>query len=71
MRRIEAVDALCRKHHIDAATAQRVLEPIRMWSDCVDPPRNESNWQFLRGSDDPREISDEEAKRLLQPAVSD
>jgi hypothetical protein len=40
-----------------------------MWSDCVDPPRNESNWQFLHGSDDPREISDEEAKRLLQPAM--
>jgi hypothetical protein len=70
MRRIEAVDALCREHHIDAATARRVLDPITMWGDCVGPPQNESNWQFLHGSDDPHDISDEEARKLLQPAAS-
>jgi hypothetical protein len=69
MRRIEAVDALCREHHIDAAVARRVLGPIRMTYDAAGDPQNESNWQFLRGSRDPRSISDEEARRILQPAA--
>jgi hypothetical protein len=70
MERIEAVDALCREHHIDAATAQRVLDPkFQMPYDATGPDQKESNWQFLHGSDDPRDISDEEAKRLLQPAL--
>jgi hypothetical protein len=71
MRRIEHVDALCRQHHIDAATARRVLPEIHMSGDCSKEPQNESNWQFLRGSDDPREISDENARRLLLPALED
>jgi hypothetical protein len=71
MRRIEAVDALCRQHHIDAGVARRVLEPIRMTYDAAGDPQHESNWQFLRGSPDPQEISDEEARRILQPAASE
>ncbi len=67
-RRIEAVDALCREHHISAADARRVLDPIRMTYDAAAEPQNESNWQFLHGSDDPREHSDEEIRRVLQPA---
>jgi hypothetical protein len=72
MRRIEEVDALCREHRIAAAVAQRVLPEIRIPPcDCVDEPRNESNWQFLHGSPDPQDISDDEARRILQPAAQE
>jgi len=70
-RRIEAVDALCREHHISAADARRILAPIRMTYDASGEPQRESNWQFLHGSDNPRDLSDEEIRRLLQPAAPD
>jgi hypothetical protein len=71
LQRIEAVDALCREHHISAADARRCLDPIRMAYDAAGKPQNESNWQFLHGSDNPREHSDEEIRRFLQPANPD
>jgi hypothetical protein len=69
LQRIEAVDALCREYHISAADARRVLDPIRMTYDAAGEPQKESNWQFLHGSENPRELSDEETRRLLQPAA--
>jgi hypothetical protein len=69
LQRIEAVDALCRERHISAADARRALEPIRMPYDASGDPQRESNWQFLHGSNDPRELADEEIRQLLQPAA--
>jgi len=63
LRRIEAVDARCRAHHISADTARAALPrlPVPDWD-------NEHNgWVFLRGSNDPRPVSPAEARRLLQP----
>jgi len=70
-RRIEAVDALCREHHISVEDAMRALAPISIPQDAAGDPQKENNWQFLRGSDQPREKSDEDIRGLLEPAVSD
>jgi hypothetical protein len=71
LRRIEAVDQLCRLHHISAADARRVLDPVEMPYDASGDPQYENNWQFLHGSDDPRELTDEEIRRLLRPAYQE
>jgi hypothetical protein len=60
LRALEAVDARCREHHISAATARAALPPVYMTSCPV------SVWEFLRGSDDPRPVDVEDARRLLQ-----
>jgi hypothetical protein len=60
IRALEAVDARCREHHIDAATARAALPPIRV------PGCSWDGREFLRGSDDPRPVDVEEARRLLQ-----
>jgi hypothetical protein len=60
-RRIDEVDLLCREHHIAAETARRVLSrlPIPGWGD------GSNGYRFLRGSDDPRPMETEEARRTL------
>jgi hypothetical protein len=61
LRLIEEVDARCRRWGIDAKTAKAALgsRNVPFGSD------KESAWEFLRGSDDPRPVSVEEARRLL------
>jgi hypothetical protein len=66
LRRIEEVDERCREQHIDAATARAALPgPLVI-------PRSESNppvdgWEYLRGSPELREVTVQEARRLLSP----
>ena len=62
LRLIEEMDARCRRWAIDADTAKSALDRrlIPLGSD------KESAWEFLRGSDDPRPVSVEEARRLLE-----
>ncbi len=58
---IREVDARCREYHISAATARRVLPPLPVpwWDDEA------NGWVFLRGSDTPRDLSPDEARRRL------
>jgi hypothetical protein len=60
---VEDMDARCRAYHISAATARRVLDKVVMPGGSD----GDNAWYFLRGSDDPRPLSDEEARRLLLP----
>jgi hypothetical protein len=64
LRRIEAVDAVCREHHISAETARQVLGRLQIPA----ADSRENGWDFLRGSDDPRPIDPADARRLLAPA---
>jgi hypothetical protein len=61
LRLIEEMDARCRRWGIDADTAKAALgwRKVPLGSD------KESAWEFLHGSDDPRPVSVEEARRLL------
>jgi hypothetical protein len=61
MQRVEEVDELCRQHQIRAATARQVLGkyPVPEAYDWND------GWLLLRGSPTPRDVSVEEARRLL------
>jgi hypothetical protein len=61
LRRIGEVDARCREHHVSAETARTALGNLEI-PGCGG---RENGWDFLRGSDDPRPISVEEARRLL------
>jgi hypothetical protein len=61
LRRIEEVDARCRRHRIAADTARAALG----WLDIPGCPVRENGWNLLRGSDDPLPRSVEEAHRLL------
>ncbi len=62
LRRIEAVDACCREHHIGAEAARRCLGELDIpWS-----IGSVNGWEFLRGSPDPVERSDDEVRRLLE-----
>jgi hypothetical protein len=67
LRRVEAVDALCRAHHISAETARQELSPF----DVTGCNRSEvqghvlSGWDFLRGSSEPRATA-EEARQVLE-----
>ncbi len=60
LRRIEAVDGLCRRHQIAAADARAALEPLPMIYG-----EEENGWELLRGSDDPRATDPAEVRRLL------
>jgi hypothetical protein len=62
-RRIAEMDALCRNHHISAATARRALNklPVAQWD------TNANGWIFLRGSNSPREMNLQEARAFLYP----
>jgi hypothetical protein len=63
LRQIEDMDARCRAHHISRDLARKVLP--RLHVSGSDDTFN--GWNFLRGSDDPHPIPEEEARRLLQP----
>jgi hypothetical protein len=59
--RVERVDNLCQVHHISAETARAVLPPL-----CLPLcHKDESAWELLRGSNDPRDWTLEEARALL------
>jgi hypothetical protein len=61
LRQIDAVDARCREHHISAATAREALGTCEVVGWAFDA----NGYDFLRGSDDPHELTVEEARRLL------
>jgi hypothetical protein len=61
LHRIEEMDARCREYHVSAETARAALGDLEI-PGCGG---RENGWDFLRGSDDPRPISVEEARRLL------
>jgi hypothetical protein len=67
---IEEVDARCRRFHIDAETARKALTPVLDISGCTEwqlvNSQSLTRWDFLRGSNDPRPVSLDEARRLLQ-----
>ncbi len=66
LRRIDAVDALCRAHRIGAATAREALGKLDV-PGCLD---REDGWEMLWGSSDPdSSLSVAEARRLLAPAA--
>jgi hypothetical protein len=58
---IEDVDAVCRRERLDAATARGVLKPLSIPG--YTPLAN--GWLYLRGSNDPRPVDADEARRLL------
>jgi hypothetical protein len=63
LRRIAEVDASCRRHHISGETARAALGTLEVpWCGSTD-----NGWDLLRGSDDPKPITVEDARRLLNP----
>jgi hypothetical protein len=62
LRRIDAVDERCRRHHISAAQAREALPKLDLgeWVSQV------NGWEFLRGSDAPQPHSAEEVRALLE-----
>ncbi len=62
LRRIEEVDARCRKYHIGADAARQALGKldVPLSLDTID------GWEFLVGSADPWPLPPEEIKRLLE-----
>ncbi len=62
LRRIEEVDARCRKYHIGAGAARQTLGKldVPLSLDTID------GWEFLDGSDDPWPLPPEEIKYLLE-----
>jgi hypothetical protein len=64
LREIDAMDARCRRLHVGRDTALEAL-PFLEVPGSGEPPR-ENGWLLLRGSSDPRPLTAEEARRLLQ-----
>src|SRR5262249_53091597 len=62
LRQIEDMDARCRSHHIGADAAYEALTPIHV----PGAGDGENGWWMLHGSPQPREVSVEEARRLLE-----
>jgi hypothetical protein len=62
LRRIEETDARCRQQHIDRDTAREALG----WLDIPGAEGRENGWELLWGSSQPRPVSVDEARRLLQ-----
>jgi MFS family permease len=64
LRRIERISDFCNTHHISAEAARRALGVLKM------PESNTivDGWEFLRGSDDPKEWSPEEVREMLKTA---
>jgi hypothetical protein len=60
LRRVDEVDARCRELHIGVGVARDALPPL-----TVPMSGGLSAWDCLRGSDGPRPVSVEEARRLL------
>jgi hypothetical protein len=70
LRRIDEVDALCRRYRIGAATAQAALGTADIPGGGNSPENRISAWEFLRGSPDPDpSITPDDARRLLAPVV--
>jgi hypothetical protein len=67
LRRIEAVDALCRAHHIDRDTARQALD----WLEVPGCQGRRNGWDLLHGSDAPEPVRVEEARRLLKEAAGE
>jgi hypothetical protein len=64
LRRIEELEARCLAHHVSGDTARQVLTPARLEVPlCGD---EENGWDLIRGSDTPRPISPDEARRILE-----
>lgn len=61
LQRVERMDARCQAHGISAATAREALGFLKMPM-CYE---KENAWEFLHGSPTPRNLSVEEARRLL------
>jgi hypothetical protein len=61
LRHVEEVDARCREYHISAEDALKALPWLNIPGDD-----RENGWLFLRGSDDPRQVTPEEIRRLLE-----
>jgi hypothetical protein len=61
LRRVEEVDARCREHHIDAATARAALPRLEVPLAGDDL----NGWGLLRGSPDPRPTTSDAARTLL------
>ena len=67
LQRVERIDALCREHHVDAATARQALPAFEIyWMGGEIDGRPLSAWDLLRGSSDPRPMTVEEARPLLE-----
>jgi hypothetical protein len=62
LRRIERTSDFCKKHRISAEAARRELDELKM------PESNTivNGWEFLRGSDDPKDWSSEEVRDMLE-----
>jgi hypothetical protein len=63
LRQVDAVDARCRRHHIDRDTARAALPPMVM----AGGSEVDNAWFLLRGSEGPRPVGHDEARRLLAP----
>jgi hypothetical protein len=61
LRRVGELDDRCRRHGISAETAREALPSL----DILYEPEDYDGRELLRGSDDPRPVSVEEARRLL------
>jgi hypothetical protein len=61
LKRVELIDAACRMHGIDAATARAALGFLQFPASY----RGDNAWDFLRGSPAPRPMSVDEARTLL------
>jgi hypothetical protein len=63
LRRVDAVDALCRAHRISAEQAVAALPALTM----AGGGHEDNAWKLLRGSDNPRPHDLAEVRRLLTP----
>ncbi len=61
---IERTSAFCKAHHISAEAARRELSFLRM----PESTTTVNGWDFLRGSDDPKDWSAEEVREMLTDA---
>jgi hypothetical protein len=66
LRRVDAVDARCRRLHIGRETAIEALPFLEV----PGSGQRENGWLLLRGSADPRPVPVEEARRLLEDESS-
>jgi hypothetical protein len=66
LERVERIDDRCRKYHIDAATARQALPRFDLtgMGGEIDG-RALSGWDLLRGSDTPKPVTIDKARRLL------
>jgi hypothetical protein len=67
LRQIEVMDERCRRHHVSAEQARRVLPPLDLgrWGSWV------NGWEFLTGSISPREWTEDEVRGLLQDSPTE